>query len=128
MLDKIQIVIWRTIREIIGGYWSDFDGTQFLDGVLLHPALADTVREKRVPALLPLLSGDGCDLPRSTEQAEFVVAEFVDVSQPAAAGKINELTLQRLLVQVSLRARRVVTSVDAEQGMCLGEVNPTESL
>src|SRR3981081_565542 len=78
------------LRKIISGHRSDFDWTQFFDRVLFQPAFTHTVGEKRVPAFLAFLGGDGCDLPRSTEQAEFVVAEFINVGQTSTVRKANE--------------------------------------
>ena len=57
-----------------------------------------------MPAFLPFLGGDGCDLPRSSEQTEFVVVEFVNVGQTSTLRKANELTLhQRELVEPAVR-------------------------
>src|ERR1019366_3793098 len=75
------------LRKIIRGHLSDFDCSQFFDRVLFQPSFTHTVREERMPALLTFLRGDGCDLPRSTEQSEFVVAEFVNVGQTSTARK-----------------------------------------
>ena len=57
-----------------------------------------------MPAFLSFLGGDGCDPPRSTEQAKLVVTEFVNVGQTSTVRKANELTLhQRKLVKPAMR-------------------------
>src|SRR5258705_3788845 len=57
-----------------------------------------------MPAFLSFLGGDGCDLPGSTEQTKFVVAEFVNVGQTSTTRKVNQLTLhQRKLVKPAVR-------------------------
>jgi hypothetical protein len=83
------------LRKVISGDLFDLDWAQFLDRVLLNPTLAHAVGKKRMPAFLSFLGGDGCDFPRSAEQAKFIVAEFVNVGQASTVREFNELTLHQ---------------------------------
>jgi hypothetical protein len=52
------------LGKIISRHRSDLDWAQFFDRVLFQPAFTHAVEKERVPAFLPFLGGDGCDLSK----------------------------------------------------------------